>query len=165
MLDESLLKSNFLGRDGFRWWIGQVAPTESQDDQVNGAGWGNRIKVRILGYHPYNINELPNEELPWAQVLLSTTDGSGAGNYGTNHKLKQGDVVFGFFLDGDNAQIPVVSGCFGRTDQVPSDEPSSPFVPFTGYTNRIQNDGSRIKKNEQNEQTTKAQESPYYLPP
>jgi hypothetical protein len=30
---------------------------------------------------------------------------------------------------------------------------------------RIPNDGSRIKKNEQNEQTRIAQKSPYYLPP
>ena len=25
MLDESFVKSNFLGRDGFIWWIGQIA--------------------------------------------------------------------------------------------------------------------------------------------
>ena len=165
MIDESLLKSNFIGRDGFRWWIGQIPPTESQDGQINGAGWGNRSKVRIMGYHPYNTVELSNEDLPWAQVLLSTTDGTGAANYGTNHKLKQGDTVFGFFLDGDNAQIPVIVGCFGRTDQVPSTEYAGPFQPFTGYTNRIQNDGSRIKRNEASEQTKEAQKSPYYLPP
>jgi hypothetical protein len=165
MIDESLLKSNFIGRDGFRWWIGQIPPTESQDGQINGAGWGNRSKVRIMGYHPYNTVELSNEDLPWAQVLLSTTDGTGAANYGTNHKLKQGDTVFGFFLDGDNAQIPVIVGCFGRTDQVPSTEYAGPFQPFTGYTNRIQNDGSRIKRNEASEQTTESQKSPYYLPP
>jgi hypothetical protein len=164
-MEESLLKSNFLGRDGFRWWIGQIPPTESQDSQVNGEGWGNRSKVRIMGYHPYNTVELSNEDLPWAQVLLSTTDGSGAANYGKNHKLKQGDIVFGFFLDGDNAQIPVIVGCFGRTSQVPSTEYAGPFQAFTGYTNRIVNDGSRIKQNEQNEQTTGAQKSPYHLPP
>jgi len=165
MIDESLLKSNFIGRDGFRWWIGQIPPTESQDAQINGDGWGNRSKVRIMGYHPYSTAELSNEDLPWAQVLLSTTDGTGAANYGTNHKLKQGDIVFGFFLDGDNAQIPVISGCFGRTDQVPSEDYVGPFIPFTGYTNRITNDGSRIKKNEQNEQTRTTQTTPSPLPP
>lgn len=165
MIDESLLKSNFIGRDGFRWWIGQIPPTESQDGQINGAGWGNRSKVRIMGYHPYNTVELSNEDLPWAQVLLSTTDGTGAANYGTNHKLKQGDTVFGFFLDGDNAQIPVIVGCFGRTDQVPSTDFAGPFIPFTGYTNRIKNDGSRIVADQTNEQTTESQKSPYYLPP
>ena len=167
MIDESLLKSNFLGRDGFRWWIGQIAPEEVQKQLNKDAkdGWGNRLKVRIMGYHPYSVAELPNEDLPWAQVLLSTSDGTGASNYGTNHKVRPADIVFGFFLDGDNAQIPVISGCFGRTDQVPSEDYVSPFIPFTGYTTRITNDGSRIKKNEQNAETKKAQESPYYLPP
>ena len=165
MIDESLLKSNFLGRDGFRWWIGQIPPAESMDKQINKDGWGNRTKVRILGYHPYDNGELPNEELPWAQILLSTTDGSGASNMATNHKIRPGDIVFGFFLDGDNAQIPVISGVFGRTDQVPSTTYTSPFVPFTGYTDRIPNDGSRVKINEQNEQTNTTQEAPVHLPP
>ena len=163
-MEESLLKSNFLGRDGFRWWIGQIAPEEVQK-QLNKDGWGNRLKVRIMGYHPYNVVELPNKDLPWAQVLLSTSDGTGAANYGTSHKVRPGDIVFGFFLDGDNAQVPVITGCFGRTSQVPSEDYAGPFQPFTGYTNRIPNDGSRIKKNEQNEQTRIAQKSPYYLPP
>ena len=165
MIDESLLKSNFLGRDGFRWWIGQIPPAESMDKQINKDGWGNRTKVRILGYHPYDDGELPNEELPWAQILLSTTDGSGASNMATNHKIRPGDIVFGFFLDGDNAQIPVISGVFGRTDQVPSTTYTSPFVPFTGYTDRIENDGSRVKINEQNGQTNTVQEAPVHLPP
>jgi hypothetical protein len=165
MIDESLLKSNFLGRDGFRWWIGQIPPAESMDKQINKDGWGNRTKVRILGYHPYDNGELPNEELPWAQILLSTTDGSGASNMATNHKIRPGDIVFGFFLDGDNAQIPVISGVFGRTDQVPSTTYTSPFVPFTGYTDRIPNDGSRVKINEQNQQSNTVQEAPVHLPP
>ena len=165
MIDESLLKSNFLGRDGFRWWIGQIPPAESMDKQINKEGWGNRTKVRILGYHPYDDGELPNEELPWAQILLSTTDGSGASNMATNHKIRPGDIVFGFFLDGDNAQIPVISGVFGRTDQVPTTTYTSPFVPFTGYTDRIENDGSRVKINEQNGQTNTVQEAPVHLPP
>ena len=52
MLEESLLKTNFIGRDGFRWWIGQIAQDSSQGSQNDGGGWGNRFKVRILGYHP-----------------------------------------------------------------------------------------------------------------
>ncbi|MGA1046718.1 MAG: hypothetical protein ACO3UU_01815 [Minisyncoccia bacterium] len=165
MIDESLLKSNFIGRDGFRWWIGQIPPEESMSEQLNKDGWGNRTKVRILGYHPYDDGELPNEELPWAQILLSTTDGSGASNMATNHKIRPGDVVFGFFLDGDNAQIPVISGVFGRTDQVPTTTYTSPYVTFTVFTSRIENDGSRLKANEVNEQTPTTQESPVHRPP
>ena len=47
MLDQSLLQSHFIGRDGFRWWIGQIPPISSMGKQVEGGGWGNRYKVRI----------------------------------------------------------------------------------------------------------------------
>tara|TARA_B100000482_G_C12390960_1_gene213003 strand:- start:83 stop:208 length:126 start_codon:yes stop_codon:yes gene_type:complete len=40
MIEESLLKSNFVGRDGFIWWIGQVAPEDAQKEQINMGGWG-----------------------------------------------------------------------------------------------------------------------------
>ena len=52
MIENNLIQSNFLGRDGFKWWVGQVAPEEVQASQIDGGGWGNRFKVRILGYHP-----------------------------------------------------------------------------------------------------------------
>ena len=164
MIDESLLKSNFIGRDGFRWWIGQVAPEGAQGEQINGGGWGNRRKVRIMGYHPYDTKELPNEDLPWAQCMLPTTTGTGAGNNATNVKILPGDSVFGFFMDGDNAQIPVIIGAFGRTDQVPSAGFESPFKPFTGYTSKIKNDGTNLKANQTNEGTADTQKSPYHLP-
>ena len=44
-IENSLMQSNFLGRDGFKWWVGQVAPEEAQGKQSNGDGWGNRVKV------------------------------------------------------------------------------------------------------------------------
>ena len=87
MLEEQLLKTNFIGRDGFRWWVGQIAQQKTQGIQVNGGGWGNRFKVRILGYHPYSEVDLPDEDLPWAQVLLSPTDGSGAANRSKSVRL------------------------------------------------------------------------------
>jgi hypothetical protein len=165
MIDESILKSNFLGRDGFRWWIGQIPPTSSQSDQANGAGWGNRCKVRILGYHPYSEVELPNEDLPWAQVMVPTTAGTGAANYATNTKLQQGDVVFGFFLDGDNAQLPVIIGCFGRTDKVSSEQFATPFSPFTGYTDNIKKPSGTLKAEESNQQNAGSQKSPRSVSP
>ena len=78
-MEHSLLNSNFIGRDGFRWWIGQIAPDEYQRPQTKTKdGWGNRYKVRIMGYHPYNTVELPDEDLPWAQVLLPPGYGTGS---------------------------------------------------------------------------------------
>ena len=144
MIDESLLKSNFIGRDSFRWWIGQIAPIESHKSQVEGKGWGNRHKVRILGYHPFSKEDLSDEDLPWASVLLPPTGGSGGANYFRSDRIRPGDVVIGFFLDGDNAQIPVIFGLYGRTDDVSQDAPTVGFEPFTGYTERIKPNDATI---------------------
>ena len=161
MLEESFLKTNFMGRDGFRWWVGQIPPEgKDYDLQQNGGGWGNRIKVRILGYHPYSVVELPNKDLPWATILMGTTDGSGAQNRATSVSIAPGDTVFGFFLDGDNGQVPVIMGVFGRTSQVPTEEFISPFVPFTGNTEKVKNDGGIVANSQSNEQNSLSQVSP-----
>ena len=138
-LEESLLgNSQFLGRDGFRWWIGQVAPRESQKDQVDeGEGWGSRYKVRIMGYHPFT-DDLEDVDLPWAMCMLPTTSGSGAANYSKSTQLQQGDVVFGFFLDGDEGQVPCILGHFGQAAGVKnSGEFGGKFEPGTGFTGNI----------------------------
>jgi hypothetical protein len=137
MLDQSLLQSHFIGRDGFRWWLGQIPPVEVWQEQADKNGWGLRVKVRILGYHSLDPNDLSDEELPWAQVMLPTTAGSGGAFYGTNPKVRQGDMVIGFFMDGDNAQIPVIMGVLGKTDTWGDLNYQNPFTPFTGYTKNI----------------------------
>lgn len=159
MLDQSLLQSHFIGRDGFRWWIGQIPPLESMGKQIEGGGWGNRFKVRILGYHPYSEVDLPNEDLPWAQCLIPTTAGSGAANVSTGVQLQQGDIVLGFFLDGDNAQIPVILATFGRTDQVPSTTYKYPFDGFTGYSSPMKKN-PKTPSSESNELKDNSQRSP-----
>ena len=164
MIDQSSLKTNFIGRDGFRWWVGQIPPLSSMGKQVEGGGWGNRFKVRIIGYHPYSAAELPDEDLPWAQCLIPTTAGSGAANCATGVQLQPSDIVLGFFLDGDNAQIPVILATFGRSGSVPSTDYLGPFVPFTGYSDKIQkNDG--LAPNESSETKKTSQPSPRDVSP
>jgi len=162
MLENNVLKSNFLGRDGFRWWIGQIASEEAQGDQINQIGnvWGNRVKVRIMGYHPQNTVELADEDLPWAQVLLSPQGGSGKANRSRSLRISPGDNVFGFFLDGDDAQIPVIIGIFGNTTYSPSGENSGPFIPFTGYTSKIKASDYMIKGEAGDQSGKTAQRSP-----
>lgn len=138
MIEEAAFKSNFIGRDGFRWFIAQIAPTSKQSKQREG-GWGNRYKVRIMGYHPFDAT-IKDDDLPYAHVLMPPTSGSGAANTSESCMIRQGDIVFGFFLDGDDAQLPVILGLFGRTPQVKGGEPSGDtqaFKPFTGYTDEI----------------------------
>ena len=51
--DTSNIKTNFLGKDGFRWWIGQVPPAPNHKVNWNvNKNWGLKRRVRIMGYHP-----------------------------------------------------------------------------------------------------------------
>ena len=134
MLDQSLLQSHFIGRDGFRWWIGQIPEIKHWIEQVSGDGWGQRYKVRILGYHPLDDKDLKDEDLPWAQVMFPVTAGTGAANVATGTQLQQGDIVIGFFLDGDNAQIPLIMGALGRTKLWSEAGYQNPFQSFTGFS-------------------------------
>ena len=110
MIDEALLKTNFVGKDGFRWWVGQIAPANVQGEQLAPTknkeveNWGNRLKVRIMGYHPFSKADLPDEDLPWANIMIPSTSGTGASNFSKSVMLRPGDVVIGFFLDGETAQ-------------------------------------------------------------
>ena len=112
MLEQSLINPNFLGRDGFRWFLGQVVAYEKSDVNENPAAHGGyRCKVRILGYHPNN-SEISDKNLPWAHVLVPLNMGSGNSNTGVSFNVQGGETVIGFFLDGDDGQQPVVIGSF-----------------------------------------------------
>ena len=134
-------KQNFVGKDGFVWWIGQIAPKEVWIDNFGtlDKAWGQRYKVRIMGYHPYSTAELKDEDLPWAQCL-SAPGNSGSQNTAETVRLNEGDVVVGFFLDGQNAQVPMIMGTFAHTTQwdklieLNKDGVKSPFGVFGGYS-------------------------------
>jgi hypothetical protein len=145
MLDSGLLSKNFIGRDGFIWWIGQVPdakvwkgniPTLPQSGTGTLPGFKDRVKVRILGYHTANLKNLPDEDLPWALVMLPTTSGSGSGSNAITPRFSGGEFVFGFFLDGDNGQQPVIIGILGNSSQtiLSKSIPSVGFKPFSGNT-------------------------------
>ena len=164
-MEESLLRTNFLGRDGFIWWIGQIPPVESWIGQANGAGWGNRYKVRIMGYHPYSTNELPDEDLPWAGVILPPGN-TGSAGVSKSVKFQPGDTVIGFFLDGENAQIPMIFGCFGNSQYAAKDGQKLPFGSFTGYTDQIKRpSATTVSANESNDISAASKPSPRHLSP
>ena len=149
MIDQfsALGKTNFVGKDGFNWWIGQIAPPKSwRNINVNQSLDGyqhNRVKVRIIGYHPFDCQgiELPDEDLPWAEVMIPTHSGSGQAGLGENMILTGGETCMGFFMDGDDAQQPVIMGLlpkFNRVeDQISNQEidsvKSSCFKPFKAH--------------------------------
>lgn len=161
MIEEALLKSNYIGKDGFTWWIGQVAHTsvwaEKSEISVEGT-WGARCKVRIIGYHSFDGNILPDEDLPWAQILLDPSFGSSQGGIGGTIHLRGGETCFGFFLDGDDGQQPVIFGLLYRsegtknlqTESVISKEKSSRFKPFTGHPGNLVKPSQRDSRNSKN---------------
>ena len=161
MIENNLLKSNFLGRDGFRWWIGQIPPAKTWALQWKKRpnAWGNRVRVRIMGYHPQNTEELADEDLPWATVILPTNNGSGKAGFKKPIRVNPSDIVIGFFLDGDDAQQPVIFGVIGNSKYVVNKEPPSPFVPFSGYTPETEPGNKTIVKNETGDDSQDA-ESP-----
>ena len=165
-MEDSLLKSNFIGRDGFRWWIGQIPPIDAWEDQATGGGWGNRYKVRIMGYHPYSTAELPDDDLPWAGVLLPPGTGTGSANVSKSVKFNPGDVVVGFFLDGDDGQVPMIMGSFGNSVYAAKNGEQIPFGSFTGRTKYMPKaSASVLKATETNDANAKSQQSPQNLSP
>ncbi len=112
--------ANFIGKEGFNWWVGQVENDGSKywnADLEDGNGdfdygdfdWTNKVKVRIIGYHSPNRKELPTFDLPWAQVLMPPIYSQRSG-IGSIHQLQLNSWVVGFFMDGASAQIPIVMG-------------------------------------------------------
>jgi len=148
MITEQLLKSNFSGKDGFSWWIGRVAHPEYWKVENLASGHegsaAHRVKVRIIGYHPWD-DELHESDLPWATVLQDPVTGGGQGAMGDTLSLVGGETAVGFFLDGEEAQQPVIIGLLNRSQEVAdsiSEEEvfasgSSQFGVMTGYTGRV----------------------------
>lgn len=148
MIEQGLFKRHFVGRDGFIWWVGQVVSEEKWSPNIPGyrsattedhRGFGERYKVRIMGYHTAIKRELTDDELPWASVVYPVTAGSGSAGTWSNAALRQGNYVFGFFIDGEDAQQPVILGVIGYnqyTSITKQDNDDIAFTPFSGYTNR-----------------------------
>lgn len=90
-------KPDFLGYN-FIWFMGVV---EDRDDPLK----LGRVKIRCFGWHPNDKSELPTEGLPWAQTIQPVTAPPAPSS-----GLIEGTWVFGFFIDGEDAQRPMVVG-------------------------------------------------------
>ena len=163
-MDQSTIKTNFVGRDGFIWWVGQIPKIDSWKEQANGSGWGTRYKVRIMGYHPASEVELSDDDLPWAPV--STFGYTGSGNSYKTIRYNQGDNVWGFFFDGKAAQMPFIVGGFGNTTYSKKNDDTRPFGTLTGYSelNKKPAKGS-LCPDETGDQNAASQKSPRTVGP
>ena len=123
----SLFNPGYLGAN-FKWWIGQVTDDAFWRDNIvpgrikkkdGESGWGRRYKVRIVGLHDQGETEIPSDQLPWANVMYPITAGGGQASTVQTPAIRQGNIVFGFFMDSDNDEIPVIMGILGNNVQTP----------------------------------------------
>ena len=148
MIDQGLFQKHVVGRDGFIWWIGQVA-SDSWRENIPGStdknvplsqqdGFGYRYQVRIMGYHTADTQALTNDELPWATIMYPVTAGGGGGTFWETPNIKAGNFVYGFFLDGPDAQQPVIMGLLGynQYQDIAKQNPNlKGFTPFLAQPN------------------------------
>ena len=92
---------HFMGEDGFVWFTGVV------EDRNDPSSLG-RVRVRCVGFHTDDLNDIPTADLPWAHVMHPVTDPSMQGLGHTPSFLVEGSWVFGFFLDAKEKQQPMI---------------------------------------------------------
>jgi len=126
--------TNFWGKDPMNWWIGQVTDPEkgkwgdclertqaANGEEINGF----RCRVRIVGYHDC-ADDLPDEDLPLAHILLPPNTTT-VGGCGATVQYQGGEVVVGFFMDGEDAQQPVIFGTLFKQPFVRDELTTSQF--------------------------------------
>ena len=67
-----------------------------------------RCRVRVLGVHTENLNEIPSESLPWAYPMMPITSASMNGIGDAPVGPVEGTWVVIFFRDGHNFQEPII---------------------------------------------------------
>lgn len=122
--------NNFVGKDGFHWWVGQIEKSDKKgikDKEQNGKN-SNRYHVRIVGHHLKSCEAIKTEDLPLAQTVAPTTQPYGYQS-STSSPLEAGDWVIGFFMDSDMAQQPFILGSIGSIANA-EDPKNLPYPKF-----------------------------------
>lgn len=88
---------------GMRWFFGKV---EDRDDPEK----VGRVRVRAFGIHSDDTALVATDTLPWASVSSSTDSASTEETGQSPTGIMVGSMVWGFFLDGDALQQPVICG-------------------------------------------------------
>jgi hypothetical protein len=111
-----MIPNNFIDfyGDQTRWFFGEVVNVKDDPKKLG------RVKVRVFGVY----DDIKDEDLPWAQIVVPVTTGvhEGKGQY---LGILVGTQVFGMFLDGQNSQLPMVIGTVPKvidTGEVDSDK-------------------------------------------
>jgi hypothetical protein len=103
-----VVMNNYYG-DKTRWFIGTVV------DGTPPFGYEGRVRVRIHGVHNPSTRYVSQNDLPWAQCVIPTTEG-GVSGIGSSPDVKAGALVFGMFMDGKESQVPLIIGSLPHTE-------------------------------------------------
>ena len=105
----------FMGLDGFVWFTGVVEDRNDPDKL-------GRVRVRSLGFHTEDLNDIPTADLPWATVMHPVTNPSMQGLGQTPSFLVEGTWVVGFYTDAKEKQQPIIMGTLpGKPSTAPDD--------------------------------------------
>jgi len=118
------------GQSNFKnmvWFMGVV-------EDINDPLMINRVRVRCIGYHTQDKTLMPTGDLPWAPFISSTAQMSAP-------LVNQGDWVVGFFIDGEQAQQPVVMGSLVGIPESPAN-PNEGFYDPSGVHPRFPGEGT-----------------------
>ena len=166
MSDQAMHSKEYIGRDGFVWWIGQIPEEGVWKENISGfpseentesKGWGERYRVRIMGSmidswesdSPTEDPDISDEELPWAMVMYPVTAGGGSGGGSASANISQGTYVFGFYMDGDGVAPNGNPAGFGITFPTSNVDTGDYFLRTDYLPNRLfRFDGTRWIKME-----------------
>ena len=83
---------NNYSKDPVTITLATVVSFDDQKEQVTGLGWGWRCKVAM---HPFTSSsvEIKDEELEYAVILATNSDGTGAADRRRSSRIRQGDTV------------------------------------------------------------------------
>ena len=141
--------ANFMGKDGFQWFVGVVE--DRQDPKHLG-----RVRVRCLGYHTENHGDLPTADLPWAHPMNPITSATVSGIGQTPLGTVEGAWVVGFFQDGADAQQPII---MGTLPGVPKDLPTKDSDK--GFQDRLHGNYPKYKETDVNRLAVNDTDNPH----
>jgi len=139
-----------LSENGFRWFLGVV------EDRVDPKKLG-RVRVRIHGFHGDRVR-VPTTDLPWAPLIVMPTNASYKKKGISPTGIAVGSTVIGFFMDGNECNMPMILGTFAGTGDVSQlaagemsinktivgNEPASPFKAQYPYNKVYESEGGHV---------------------
>lgn len=96
----------------FKWFMGKVV-------DVNDPEKLGRVKVSVFGYHSTTgtAQQIPKDSLVWSPIIMPAYSASLKGVGISPTGILVDSLVFGFYADGSNAQVPIVIGTLPATNE------------------------------------------------